>query len=103
MSQRGRVRLTACHGAHLMVGAMVAGWFVCVRCGLVAMCPGCVAQVPGDVLFYCCSEHEYLVAVESYGHRMVWAAKESSREERSVVGCVMRDARTRESEVCLCT
>jgi len=45
----------------------------------VAMCPGCVAQVPGDGLFYCCSEHEYLVAVESYGHRMVWAAKESSR------------------------
>ena len=81
MGQRSRVRIAACHEAHLMVGALVQGWFVCLRCGLVALCPGCVAEVPGDVLFHCCAEHEYLVAVESYGHRMVWAAKESSREE----------------------
>ena len=79
MGQRSRIRVVACHEAHSMVRALVEGWFVCVRCGLLALCPGCVAQVPGDVLFHFCTEHEYLVAVESYGHRMVWAAKESSR------------------------
>ena len=78
MGQRSRGRLTACHQAHVMVGALVEGWFVCLRCGLVAMCPGCVAEMPGDVLFHCCAEHEYLLVVDSYGRRMVWATKESS-------------------------
>jgi hypothetical protein len=39
---------------------MVVGWFVCERCALVAVCPGCVPVVPAGVVQVWCPEHETL-------------------------------------------
>jgi hypothetical protein len=64
---------------HRMVRAVVEGWFVCMGCGLVAVCPGCMDEVPGDVRFHFCAGHEYLQGVESFAHRTVWATEQSER------------------------
>ena len=72
-------RRVGSHYRHSLVAGMIDWWFVCLRCGLVAVCPGCVSLVPGDAPFHFCAGHEYLRAVESYSGRMVWATEDSSR------------------------
>ena len=60
------------HYRHTMARGMIEGWFVCLHCGLVAVCPGCVEVAPGEVSLYLCEEHFHLAAIESYGERSVW-------------------------------
>lgn len=74
-----RGKAAVAHTQHRMVRAVVEGWFVCAGCGLVAVCPGCVEELPGDVSFHLCAGHEYLQGMDSVGHRLVWAVDESER------------------------
>ena len=74
-----RVKVKVAHPPHRMIRAVVDGWFVCAECGMAVVCPGCVEEPPGDVSFHLCVGHEYLQAVESFGHRLVWAVNESER------------------------
>ncbi len=62
---------------HIMRRAVVEGWFVCVGCGVVAVCPGCVSG--SSVRFHFCKTHRDLAAIESYGSMTVWASRDSSR------------------------
>ena len=70
----------ACH-QHKMGRAVVAGWYVCQGCGLVAACPGCVELVAEQVLFHLCEQHQAYRMVEGYGNRMVWTKAPSTNEK----------------------
>lgn len=61
-----------------MVRAVTYGWFVCVACGLVALCPGCV-EIPDGVQVHFCIEHLSLSHMEGTATKIVWATKESAR------------------------
>ncbi len=65
-SQKGK--RTARHYQHTMVRGVIDGWFVCRRCGLVAVCPGCVESVPPDMSLHLCEEHFHL----QVGVQVVW-------------------------------
>jgi len=61
-----------------MERAVTYGWFVCVVCGVVAVCPGCV-DVPDGVQVHLCIDHRSLSGVEGMATKTVWATRESAR------------------------
>jgi hypothetical protein len=71
-------KMLAMHAVHLMVRAIVEGWFVCSECGLVAGCPGCV-PFSESAPVHLCAKHRDWIAVNGVSERTVWATDESAR------------------------
>jgi len=61
-----------------MERAIAYGWFVCVVCGLVAACPGCVDASDG-IRVHLCVDHAYLAGSGGMATRTIWATTESAR------------------------
>ena len=61
-----------------MERSVAYGWYVCVVCGLVAACPGCV-EVSEGMRVHLCLEHSYLAGLDGLATRTVWARNESAR------------------------
>ena len=81
MGKREQGRRAGCV-KHTMCRGMGAGWFVCLGCGLAAVCPGCVevSGMVGEVWFHLCGEHQWLATTgDGMGARIVWASQNSAR------------------------